>query len=181
MQLLDAARAGRDRTLLQTAYGCGLRVSELVHLQVPDLDSARMVVQVRQGKGQKDRLVPLSPRLLAELRAYWRQYRPTTWLFPGQPRTGHLHAGSVQRLVHQLVQHLGLRKPVTVHTLRHSYATHLLEAGVDVVTLQRLLGHRDLRTTAHYLHLSTRHLQQTPGLLELLAIPPAAAAAGGQA
>jgi site-specific recombinase XerD len=176
---LDAATPGRARTLLQTGYGCGLRVSELVRVQVPDLDSARMLLQVRQGKGQKDRLVPLSPRLLQELRGYWRQYRPATWLFPGQTPAGHLHAGSVQRLFQQVRQRAGLSKRASVHTLRHSYATHLLEAGVDVVTLQRLLGHRSLQTTAHYLHLSTRHLQRTPGLLELLALPAASATVPG--
>ena len=98
---------------------------------------------------------PATPTLLAELRAYWRRYRPADWLFPGQQRGQHLHVGALQRAFAQLVRPLGLGKRVTLHTLRHSYATHLLEAGVDVVTLQRLLGHRHLTTTAHYLHVST--------------------------
>jgi integrase/recombinase XerD len=174
VRLLDAARPGRDRLLLQVAYACGLRISELLCLRVSDIDSSRMVLVVRQGKGRKDRLVPLSLRLLDELRAYWRRYRPDAWLFPGADPERPLSAGNVQRLCQRLVARAGLTKPCTLHTLRHSYATHLLEAGVDVVTLQAILGHRDLQTTAHYLHVSTRRLHQTPSLLDLLALPAAA-------
>ena len=176
--LLEAAAPGRDRVLLQTIYACGLRLSELLHLQVADIDSARMVVHVRQGKGAKDRLVPLSQRLLDELRAYWRQYRPRTWLFPGASADRPMTASNVQRLFQRLVQQAGIRKPATPHTLRHSYATHLLEAGIDVVTLQKILGHRDLSTTAHYLHLTTNRLRQTPSLLDLLALPRATGVEG---
>jgi integrase/recombinase XerD len=129
---------------------------------------------VRQGKGQKDRLVPLSPRLLAELRAYWKQYRPREWLFAGQGPAGHLSTGAVQRLVIKVVRRLGWQKKASTHTLRHSYATHMLEAGVDVVTLQRLLGHRQLSTTVRYLHLSVQHLQRTPSPLDALLATPAA-------
>jgi site-specific recombinase XerD len=171
LRLLDAAPAGRDRVLLQVVYACGLRLGEVLHLRVTDIDSARMVVHVRQGKGGKDRFLPLSVRLLAELRAYWRQYRPTTWLFPGATPDRPLNHSSVQRPFQQLVRKAGLSKRVTPHTLRHSYATHLLEAGVDVVTVQRLLGHNDLQTTARYLHISTQRLRQTPSLLDLLVIP----------
>jgi len=174
VRLLDAARAGRDRVLLQVAYACGLRIGELLRLRVTDIDGGRMVLLVRQGKGRKDRLVPLSQRLLAELRAYGRRYRPDGWLFPGANPERPLSAGNVQRLFQRLVARAGLTKPCTPHTLRHSYATHLLEAGVDVVTLQAILGHRDLHTTAHYLHVSTRRLHQTPSLLDLLAVPAAA-------
>jgi integrase/recombinase XerD len=170
LRLLDAADKIRDRVLFETAYALGLRVSELVHLQVTDIDSSRMVVQVRQGKGGKYRLVPLSPRLLSELRRYWLQGRPRPWLFPG-PSTRALHATTVQRLLPPLVAKAGLSKQVTPHTLRHSYAPHLLEAGVDVVTLQRLLGHSSLQSTTRYLHVSTRRLQQTPSLLDLLVLP----------
>jgi integrase/recombinase XerD len=176
--LFEAAAPGRDRVLLQTIYACGLRLSELLHLQVTDIDSARMVVHVRQGKGAKDRLVPLSQRLLDELRAYWRQYRPRTWLFPGAFPDRPMTASNVQRLFQRLVQQAGIRKPATPHTLRHSYATHLLEAGIDVVTLQKILGHRDLSTTAHYLHLTTTRLRQTPSLLDLLALPRATGVEG---
>ena len=171
VRLLHAAAPGRDRVLLQVAYACGLRISELVHLRVKDIDSARMVLIVCQGKGRKDRLVPLSQRLLDELRMYWRRYQPRTWLFPGARPDQPLCPGSVQRLCQEVVQRAGLGKRVTPHTLRHSYATHLLEAGVDLVTLQMILGHTDVRTTAHYLHISTHRLQQTPSLLDLLAVP----------
>ena len=175
LRLLEAAPEGRDRVLFQTAYACGLRVHELVRLQVADLDSPRMVIHVRQGKGSKDRLVPLSPRLLGELRAYWRRFRPTTWLFPGVTAAGHLSTARVQKLFQLALGQAGLSKRATPHTLRHSYATHLLEAGVDLLTLQRLLGHRDLKTTAHYVHLSTQQLQHTPSLLDLLGLPTTAA------
>jgi site-specific recombinase XerD len=178
LRLFEATTTRRDRVLLQTAYACGLRIGELLHLRVTDIDSGRMVVHIRQGKGNKDRLVPLSPRLLDDLRRYWQQYRPTTWLFPGAFADRPLTAGNVQRLCQRLVARAGITKPATPHTLRHSYATHLLEAGVDVVTLQKLLGHRDLSTTAHYLHLSTERLRQTPSLLDLLVLP---SSAGGEA
>ena len=168
VRLIDAARPGRDRLLLQVAYACGLRISELVHLRVTDIDSARMVVVVRQGKGQKDRLVPLSQRLLDELRVYWRRYRPDGWLFPGADPQRPLHASQRAASVSTSGPTRRADQACTPHTLRHSYATHLLEAGVDVVTLQAILGHRDLHTTAHYLHVSTRRLHQTPSLLDLL-------------
>ena len=173
LRLLDAAPPGRDRVLLQVAYGCGLRLNELLHLRVGDIDSARMVIHVRQGKGAKDRLVPLSLRLLDELRAYWRLCRPRTWLFPGQTADGTMTSSNVQRRFGRLVRRVGLTKRCSMHTLRHSYATHLLEAGVDVLTLKALLGHTSLQTTARYLHISTQRLQQTPSLLDLLVVPPA--------
>lgn len=175
VRLFAAARAGRERLRLQTAYACGLRISELTGLQVTDIDSARMVVIVRQGKGRKDRLVPLSSRLLAELRAYWLHYRPQRWLFPSNDPTRPIHPGTVQRQCQRATQRAGIRKRCTPHTLRHSYATHLLEAGVDLVTLQAILGHTDLRTTAHYLHVNSRRLQQTPSLLDLLVVPQSTA------
>jgi len=178
--LLEAARPGRERVLFKTAYACGLRLMEVLNLQVSDIDSARMLVHVRQGKGNKDRLVPLSLKLLTELRDYWRSYRPARWLFSNQGQQGPVHPGTVQRQLRRAVLKAGLRKPATMHTLRHSYATHMLEAGVDVMTLQKILGHRQLSTTAHYLHLRGDHLQRLPNLLERLALPvppPAAAAA----
>ena len=182
LRLLDAAPPGRDRVLLQVAYGCGLRLNELLHLRVGDIDSARMVIHVRQGKGAKDRLVPLSLRLLDELRAYWRLCRPRTWLFPGQTADGTMTSSNVQRRFGRLVRRVGLTKRCSMHTLRHSYATHLLEAGVDVLTLKALLGHASLQTTARYLHVSTRRLHQTPSLLDLLVLPrPAVAPPEGEA
>ena len=179
-QLLATATPGDERILLTTAYACGLRISELLNLQVTDIDSARMVVNIRQGKGAKDRQVPLSPRLLTELRQWWCSHRTKPWLFPGLSRGSRQrprNVTSVQRMMKQIVTRSGLKKAASMHTLRHSYATHLLEAGVDVVTLQKLLGHSDLSTTARYLHLSRRQMSKLP---DLLALPKEAKAAEGQ-
>ena len=171
-RLIQAAPQGRDRVLLQVAYGCGLRLSELLSLQVGDIDSARMVVHVRQGKGNKDRLVPLSLRLLEDLRAYWRLCRPVTWLFPGKKPDQPITNGNVQRNFRRIAKRAGVTKRCSMHTLRHSYATHLLEAGVDLLTLKALLGHRNLDTTARYLHISTERIHKTPSLLDLLMVVP---------
>lgn len=180
VRLLDAARPGRDRVLLQTTYACGLRLLEVLHLQVGDIDSARMFVIVRQGKGRKDRLVPLSVRLLTELRAYWRMHQPRSFLFPGAKADQPLCASAVQRLMKRTRQGAGIDKPATMHTLRHSFATHLHEAGVDLVTLQKLLGHSSIHSTLLYLHLSQRQLQQTPSLLDLIALPKTPPATEGK-
>ena len=174
-QLLAAAKPGRERMLLETAYGCGLRISELLGVQVTDIDASRMVVTVRHGKGAKDRQVPLSA-----LRRLWSTHRHPRWLFPGKTPAQPLSDGMVQRIAQRVVKRAGLRKKATLHTLRHSYATHLLEAGVDVVTLQKLLGHSDLSTTARYLHLSTRQMQKLPNVLDLLGLPKEAKKAEGQ-
>ena len=166
-----------ERLILQTTYACGLRASEVLGLRVADIDSSRLLLWVRHGKGNKDRAVPLSPALLQALRAHWQRLRPTTWLFPGQTPSGQRSLEALQRVCRCAVAAAGFTKKVSLHTLRHSYATHLLEAGVDVVTIQRLLGHRDLQTTARYLHLTAPRLAQTPGLLESLPaagpVPPA--------
>jgi integrase/recombinase XerD len=164
-----------DRMIVRTTYACGLRIGEVTRLRVADIDSCRGVLQVRQGKGRKDRQVPLSPQLLVELRAYWRRYRPKEWLFPSSSPQGHRSITALQRRVKRVVRALGWNKHVSLHTLRHSYATHLLEAGVDVVTLQHLLGHNDLQTTARYLHVSTLHLQRLPNPLDGLVAAPRAA------
>jgi integrase/recombinase XerD len=169
-RLLEAVPAGRSRLLLQLAYGCGLRVSEVVRLKVRDIDGSRGVLVVRQGKGRKDRLVPLSPRLLEELRAYWRRARPTDWLFPGPGARGHASIGHLQRVCHRAVRAAGLTKSASMHTLRHSYATHLLEAGTDLPTLQRLLGHNQLSTTLRYLHVGGDHLRAAGSPFD--ALPP---------
>jgi integrase/recombinase XerD len=174
MRLLNTPKRVRDRTLLDVCYTCGLRVSELVGLQVADIDSKRMVLRIC-GKGQKERLVPISQRLLKVLRAYWRTCRPTTWLFPGViDPAKRLTENTVRQLCEQSAERAGLNKRVTPHTLRHSFATHLLEAGVDLLTVQALLGHNHLRTTAIYLHVSLRHLQKVPQLLEGLVFGSAA-------
>jgi len=175
LRLIGAAETARDRVFLQVAYGCGLRLSELLHLQVSAIDSGRMVIHVRHGKGAKDRLVPLSRRLLEELRAYWRQYRPRTWLFPGHQPGQPISAGNMQRRFSRLVTRVGLSKHCSIHTLRHSYATHLLEAGTDLRTIQVLLGHHSFSTTARYLHITTAALQSTRSPFDGLEVPP-----GGQ-
>jgi integrase/recombinase XerD len=174
-RLLEAVPAGRFRLMLQLAYGCGLRVGEVVRLRVRDLDSGRGVLALRQAKGRKDRLVPLSPRLLEELRAYWRRARPADWLFPGPGASGHASIGQLQRVCRRAVRAAGLTKRAGMHTLRHSYATHLLEAGTDLPTLQKLLGHNQLATTLRYLHVGGDHLRATPSPLDQLpaAGPPA--------
>jgi integrase/recombinase XerD len=171
LRFLEAAPNGRDRVILQTIYACGLRITELIGLKVADIDSARMMIAVRHGKGQKERLVPLSPKLLEVLRAYWRHERPRTWLFPGTKPGQPLHSTNVQKLCQRLVADLGLSKRVTPHTLRHSFATHMLEAGVDLRTLQLILGHSNIQTTTHYLHVNAKKLQEVPGLLERLMLP----------
>jgi site-specific recombinase XerD len=163
--------------LLQTTYAAGLRAGEVVRLRLPDIDSSRMLLWVRHGKGGKDRCVPLSPRLLEALRGHWQQHRPTTWLFPGGTPAGHLCQGSLQRACHEAVRRAGFIQKVSLHTLRHSYATHLLEAGVDLLTIQRLLGHRDLATTSRYTHVTQPHLVRTPSPLDLLPDPQVVAPA----
>lgn len=166
VRFLEAALPGRDRTLLDVIYSCGLRLKEVLGLEVRDIDSARMVLHIRQGKGQKERLMPLSPRLLGVLRDYWRAHRPATWLFPGIKATLPLTDGTVQRICKRTARRAGLSKRISPHTLRHSFATHLLEAGVDLLSVQALLGHSHFNTTAKYLHISMRRLRQLPQLLE---------------
>jgi integrase/recombinase XerD len=166
-RLLDAVPPGRNRLMLRTAYGCGLRVSELTHLRVADVDGSRKVLWVRHGKGNKDRGVPLPDRLLDELRAYWREHRPAVWLFAG-PTGRPLHVTVLQRSVQQARRAAGIRPAATCHTLRHCFATHLLEAGTDLPTLQRLLGHSHLSTTLRYLHLRAERLPHLRSPLELL-------------
>ena len=185
-KIFDALPDTWLRTLIRVTYACGLRVSEVVHLRVADINSARMVVHVRQGKGQKDRLVALSAVLLAELRTYWQRIGRRAACFPAATAANAFMGGAACNFAEH-VRPLGLGKHVTLHTLRHSYATHLLEAGVDVVTVQRLLGHRDLSTTARYLHVQAEHWERLAGPLgSLLAVPaapappwPAAGASGG--
>jgi integrase/recombinase XerD len=144
----------KHRAILMTAYAAGLRISEVVALRLEDIDSQRMVLRVRQGKGRRDRNVMLSPRLLDLLRGYWKVARPAEWLFPGDIPGRPITAGSVHHICAQAARAAGLGKHVTVHTLRHSFATHLLEAGTDIRTIQVLLGHRNLKTTAIYTHVA---------------------------
>ncbi len=166
---LFAAVVGlKHRAILMTAYAAGLRISEVVSLRVDDIDSQRMVLRVRQGKGRRDRYVMLSPRLLALLREYWKAARPTDWLFPGDVPGRPLTASTVHRVCVQAARDAGLGKHVTVHTLRHSFATHLLEAGTDIRTIQVLLGHRNLKTTAVYTHVSPVAVEATRSPLDRL-------------
>ena len=152
--LLDRVRNPHARMSLILMYTCGLRVSEALHLRVQDIDSQRMLVSVRNGKGQKDRSVPLPRQTLAQLRAYWVKYRPATWLFPTPSGTTPIRRDAVGGCLKAALRQTPLRKKVSCHTLRHSYATHLLEAGVHVRAIQALLGHRSLKTTFIYLHLT---------------------------
>ena len=155
--------------ILRTIYATGLRISEALHLTAAQIDSSRMVVRVL-GKGQKERLVPLSPKLLEELRAYWRQTRPTQWMFPGKDPHQPLSATTVQKACKRACRAAELPR-ITPHTLRHCHATHLLEAGVDTRTIQALLGHHRIGTTALYTHVSLAGVQQVVSPLDRLPPP----------
>jgi site-specific recombinase XerD len=172
-RLIDAARIPFHRTLLITLYATGLRCAELTRLKVSDIDSQRMVVHVRGGKWDKDRDVMLSPKLLEELRSHWRRLRrkSSDWLFPSNRwHTGAhpIDTKTPRYACQQAAQRAGLKKAVHPHTLRHCFATHLLEAGADLHTIQILLGHHDLKETTVYLHLSERHLSATGSPLDSL-------------
>lgn len=166
-QFLEAIPNLKHRAALMTAYAAGLRVSEVVALKVTDIDSRRMVLRVEQGKGRRDRYVMLSPRLLILLRTYWKATRPQGWLFPGHKPNQRLSVRSVQLACQHACQGSGVAKRVTVHTLRHSFATHLLEAGTDLRTIQLLLGHRSLATTARYTHVAANTVCSTTSPLDL--------------
>ena len=171
-RLIEAAGNLQARAILMTLYSSGIRRSELVRLRIEDIDSERMIMHIRKGKGGKDRDVPLCPRLLETLRDYWRWKKPKTWLFPGEPRSSgkHLTDKAVWYVCAEASRYAGLKKHVSPHMLRHSLATHLLEDGADLPTIQMLLGHADLEATSIYLHLSRRHLEKTVNPLEQLAI-----------
>src|SRR5215471_4689161 len=171
-RLIDAACTPFHRTLLITLYATGLRCAELTHLQISDIDSKRMVIQVRGGKGRKDREVMLSPKLLEELRQHWRRLpRKTSWLFPGNrwhTADYPIDEKTPRRACQGAARRAGLNHAIHPHTLRHCFATHLLEAGADLRTIQILLGHSSLKETTVYLHLSKRHLSATPSPLDSL-------------
>jgi site-specific recombinase XerD len=172
--LINAAGTLFRRTLLMTLYGTGMRRSELARLKVSDIDSQRMVIRVVAGKGGKDRDLPLSPTLLETLREYWRWRKPKLYLFPTRTLGRRLDQPISDKTVwiacSEVARQAGIKKRITPHTLRHSWATHLLEAGTDLRTIQVLLGHGDLETTAQYLHLSQRHLQTVSNPLDGLAL-----------
>jgi len=171
-RLIDAARHLYHRTLLMTLYSTAVRRSELCRLKVSDIDSQRMMIRIHQGKGRRDRDLPLSPKLLETLRLYWRWRKPKSYLFPGTIRGKRadvpITANIVWRACRQAAQQAGINKHLSPHTLRHSCATHLLDAGADLRTIQVLLGHSRLEHTLIYLHLSHRHLQAVPNPLDSL-------------
>jgi site-specific recombinase XerD len=168
-QLLKAFTNVKYRTMAMVMYAGGLRVSEVCVLRVGDIDSKRMLIHVREGKGGRDRCVMLSRRLLAALRAYWKEERPRDLLFPG--KAGPLNPATVRRAVRRASEVADFRKTVTPHVLRHAFATHLLELGTDLRVVQTLLGHRQLQMTARYTNVSTRHLQRVRSPLDVLGKP----------
>ena len=163
----------KHRAFLMTTYAAGLRLSEACHVKIGDIDSDRMTIRVEQGKGAKDRYTLLSPRLLKELRRYWIAQRPALWLFPS-PRAADrpMNPHTAQRIFYAAKDRVGITKSCGIHGLRHAFATHLLEAGTDVHTIQRLLGHGDLSTTARYFHLAQKNLSGAHAPLDLLQPPP---------
>jgi integrase/recombinase XerD len=167
-QFFAAIKRIKSRAMLMTMYAAGLRVSELVGLKIDDIDSKRMVIRVQQGKGQKDRYVMLSSVLLGILREYWQEHKPTSWLFPGTDPSQQYDRRNVNAICATTARHAGLRKHVSPHTLRHTFATHLLEAGTDIRTIQALLGHRSLKTTALYTYVSPEKIVSTRSPLDTL-------------
>jgi len=177
-RLLAGANNPKHRAALAVAYGAGLRASEVVHLRVGDIDSERMIVRVVQGKGRRDRYAMLSPSLLVMLRAWWQhghaqgKMRPGGWLFPGRNPINLLSTRQLNKACHLAADAAGLERRVSMHTLRHSFATHLLENKVDIRVIQVLLGHRKLETTARYSQVATRTLSAVTSPLDQLALPP---------
>lgn len=170
-RLIDSARTPFHRMILMTLYATGARRAELARLKIRDIDSLRMVIRIRGGKGRKDRDVMLSPKLLEALRQHWRRLQPKEWLFPGgrwHNRSHPIDTKTIWDACQEAAQRASINKPVHPHTLRHCFATHLLEAGADLRTIQILLGHRDLEETTIYLHLSQRHLSATASPLDAL-------------
>lgn len=165
---LASVASVKHRTILTTLYAAGLRISEATHLIVTDIDSQRMVIRVDQGKGNKDRYVMLSPRLLEALRSYWLSRRPKHWLFPGDVADRPITRDAVGQACQKAHRACGITKPITPHSLRHAFATHLLESGTDVRTIQLLLGHRSLATTSRYLKIATSTVCATASPLDLL-------------
>jgi len=167
-RLLAAVPGLRERAAMEVAYAGGLRLNEVLFLKLTDIDSERMILRVDQGKGKQDRNVMLSPALLETLRAYWKQSRPRAWLFPGHKGRRPLHPTVIQRAFRLAKEQAGITKPVSFHSLRHSFATHLLESGVDVRTIQVLLGHRSLGSTQRYIHVAGDYLRRTGSPLDVL-------------
>lgn len=159
-KILDAHRNIKHKAMLSLIYSCGLRRSELLNLKPLDVDSKRGVLIIRQAKGRKDRIAPLSDKIVEILRQYYRDYRPTIWLFEGQKEGERYDERSLANVLKQALDKAGIKKPVSLHWLRHSYATHLLEAGTDLRYIQEILGHKSSRTTEIYTHVSTKSIQK---------------------
>ena len=157
--ILNALTNIKHKTMLSLIYSCGLRCGELIALKHHDIDSKRNIVLIKNAKGKKDRIVPLSPKILEMLRVYFKLFKPTTWLFEGQIQSERYSAKSLQSVLKQALKKVNITKPVTLHWLRHSYATHLLESGTDLRYIQELLGHNSSRTTEIYTHVSTSSIQ----------------------
>jgi site-specific recombinase XerD len=172
-QFLEGVPLLKHRTILSVCYAAGLRISEAVRLQPAHIDSARMVLRVEQGKGQQDRYVMLSPRLLDLLRVWWKVAKPWPWLFPGRAADRPITPKAVEEACQQAQRRCGIPKPITPHSLRHAFAVHLLEGGTDVRTIQLLLGHRSLATTARYLRIATTQVCATRSPFDLLPPPRA--------
>jgi len=170
-RLFAAATRPKHRALLMTMYAAGLRVSEAVNLQVGDIDSGRMMIHVREGKGRKDRYTLLTQRLRGELRQYWRLEQPRAWLFPGANPGQPVTAGSAMKMFTLIKEKAGITKPGGVHMLRHCFATHLLEQGVDLRTIQGLMGHASIQSTARYLRIVGNRVKEEHSLLELVRMP----------
>jgi site-specific recombinase XerD len=169
-ELLRCTNNPKHKVFLTTLYATGMRFSEAAHLQIHDIDSQRMQIRITRGKGAKDRLVPLSPRLLCELRDYWKRYKPKSLLFPGNSADKTYADTSIQKAIKKSAGLAKIHKNVTPHTLRHSYATGLLEAGVDLLTISRLLGHASFATTMVYLHCRREHMLSAPSPLDWLPV-----------
>jgi integrase/recombinase XerD len=170
-QLFSVANDVKQRVILMLAYGAGLRISEIAKLQVRNIDSEQMCLQIEQGKGHKDRYALLSTCLLLELRHYWKVYHPTTWFFPLEDGTGPVSIDAISYIWTQIKKKAGLNKRCGIHGLRHAFATHMLEAGVDLYTIKQLLGHATIGTTARYLHLTKQRMVETTSPLDLLELP----------
>jgi len=168
LKFLQCILPRKQRMLLTTMYATGMRVGEAVELSVNDIDSKRMTILVSRGKGNKQRLVPLSPKLLTELRLFWQTHRNPVWLFPSHEPGRHVSIASVERMCARARVRGGLKRRFNTHALRHTFATELLEAGVDLFSIQKILGHRSLCTTAHYTHVRRSHLQEACRSLDLL-------------
>ncbi|MBL4937746.1 site-specific integrase [Clostridium sp. YIM B02515] len=166
--ILESVRNLKHKAILTTIYAAGLRVSEVVNLKISDIDSTNMQIRVRQGKGSKDRLTLLSDGNLKLLRDYFKYFRPIDWLFPGQDKDKPLTTRSVEKMMDKAVHKVGIAKPATVHTLRHCFATHLLESGVDIYYIQRLLGHTNIKSTSIYLHMTNMKIRNIKSPLDML-------------